>query len=142
MKQVTAAVIEKDGLVLIAKRKKGKKLGEKWEFPGGKLEPGETPRECLKRELEEELEIDADVGDFLCSVVYENPDFSFELLAFRVPSFRGTPVLREHEEFRWVRREDAAAYDLADSDRAAIERLGWNAGGRIENGPPRGSGPF
>lgn len=126
MNQVTAAVIEKDGLVLIAKRKKGKKLGEKWEFPGGKLEPGETPPDCLRRELAEELEIDATVGDFLCSVAYRNPDFEFELLVFRVSSFRGTPLRKEHEELRWVRREDVAGYDLADSDRTVVEKLGWS----------------
>jgi 8-oxo-dGTP diphosphatase len=128
MNRVTAAVIEKDGLVLIAKRKKGKKLGEKWEFPGGKLEPGEEPRDCLKRELAEELGIEADVGDLLCSAVYEHPDFSFELMVFRVPAFRGSPVLREHEELRWVRREEVSQYDLADSDRIAVGRLGWDAG--------------
>lgn len=128
MRQVTAAVIERNGLVLIARRKKGKKLGEKWEFPGGKLEPGESPRDCLRRELTEELGIDADVGDFLCSVVYRNPEFSFELLVFRVPAFRGEPQLREHDEVRWVRREEVADYDLADSDRVAVERMGWSAG--------------
>lgn len=67
MKQVTAAVIEKDGRVLIAQRKTGDALAGKWEFPGGKLEPGETPEACLRRELREEFGVETEIGDFICS---------------------------------------------------------------------------
>jgi len=64
---VTAAVIEKDGRVLIAKRKRAY-LGYLWEFPGGKMEEGESLEECLKREIEEELGIEIEVGGYLCSM--------------------------------------------------------------------------
>ena len=66
-RQVAAAIIEKDGKILIAKRKKGSSLAGKWEFPGGKIEPGESPEECLKREMKEEFDIEALAGDFFCS---------------------------------------------------------------------------
>ena len=64
---VTAAVIERDGHILIAKRRQGSRFAGKWEFPGGKLEKGETPEQCLKRELQEELEIVTVVGDLICT---------------------------------------------------------------------------
>ncbi len=72
---VTCAVIERNNQVLIAKRKRGNPLENKWEFPGGKIEPGETPEECLKREPWEEFGIDASVKDFLCSSSYDYPIF-------------------------------------------------------------------
>jgi len=67
---VIAAVIEKDGCILIAKRKQGWHEAGKWEFPGGTLEEGETPEQCLKRELQEELDIITEVGDLMCISEY------------------------------------------------------------------------
>ena len=80
---VTAAIIEKDGYVLIGKRKWGKRRVGNWEFPGGTLEEGETHEQCLKRELQEELAITTEVGDFLCSSEYSYaPDWTIKLLAY------------------------------------------------------------
>ena len=70
---VAAAVIEKDGKILIAQRKKGWRFAGKWEFPGGKIEPNETPEECLRRELREELGIETEIGDFFCVSTYRIP---------------------------------------------------------------------
>jgi len=70
MVKVTAAIIEKDGKVLIARRRKGSHLEGKWEFPGGKIEQKETPEECLKRELNEEFGIEAQIDEFICSNRY------------------------------------------------------------------------
>ena len=73
MQKVTAAVIEKDGKILIARRKRDDSQAGKWEFPGGKLEAGETPEACLKRELREELGIETEVGAFFCSSRFVYP---------------------------------------------------------------------
>jgi 8-oxo-dGTP diphosphatase len=121
--KVTAGIIETSGLVLIARRKPGKHMGGKWEFPGGKIEPGETPEQSLERELAEELDVQAHVGRFLCQAFYEGEGVSLELLVYRVDGVHGVPALREHEELRWVRPDELLSYDLADSDRAVAERL-------------------
>ncbi len=121
--RVTAAIIERDGRVLIAQRKPGKHMGGKWEFPGGKIEPGETPAQSLARELEEELSLRAQVGSFLCRTQWEGDGLSLELLVYRVKGFTGNPVLREHREIRWVEPRELVSLDLADSDRKIVEIL-------------------
>ena len=98
-------------------------MGGKWEFPGGKIEPGETPQESLSRELLEELAIRVRIGELLCSAVYEGDGVSLELLVYRVERVEGEPALREHQEIRWVSPEQLAAFDLADSDRKVVQRL-------------------
>ena len=120
---VTAGIMERDGKILVAQRRPGKHMGGKWEFPGGKVEPGETPRETLARELEEELAVRAEVGGFLCSTAWDGDGLSLELLVYRVLSLEGEPVLREHQEIRWVAPSALAALDLADSDRKVVETL-------------------
>lgn len=121
--KVTAGILEENGLVLIARRKPGKHMGGKWEFPGGKIEPGETPEESLARELQEELDVRARIGRLLCRASYEGDGVSLELLVYRVEGFDGTPTLREHQELRWVLPRDLRSYDLADSDRRVVEAL-------------------
>ena len=121
--RVTAGIIEGNGKVLIGRRKPGKHMGGKWEFPGGKIEPGETPEQSLARELAEELGVQARVGQFLARAFFEGEGVSLELLVYRVEGVEGIPALREHEELRWVRPEELRSYDLADSDRAVVEEL-------------------
>jgi 8-oxo-dGTP diphosphatase len=121
--KVTAGILERDGLVLIARRRPGKHMAGKWEFPGGKIESGETPEQSLARELREELDVRARIGELLCSATYEGEGISLELLVYRVEGFDGTPMLIEHEEIRWVRPGELRSYDLADSDRRVVERL-------------------
>jgi len=121
--KVTAAILEENGKVLIGRRKPGKHMGGKWEFPGGKIEPGETPQDSLARELQEELAIRVSVGQFLCSSFYEGDGVSLELLVYRVQRLEGEPALIEHEELRWVRPEELTGFDLADSDRTVVRRL-------------------
>ncbi|MGA2478145.1 MAG: (deoxy)nucleoside triphosphate pyrophosphohydrolase [Spirochaetia bacterium] len=120
---VTAAIIEQDGRVFIAKRRPGKHMGGKWEFPGGKIEPGESPEESLARELREELAVEAQVGEFLCRCSYAGDGVSLELLVYRASISAGTPQLLEHQEMRWVLPEELLSYDLADSDRKVVENL-------------------
>jgi len=121
--KVTAGILWRDGHVLLALRRPGKHMGGKWEFPGGKLEPGETPEESLARELEEELDVRARIGDFLCCVPFEGDGVNLELMVYRVDHFEGAPVLKEHQEIRWVLPGELRSYELADSDRTVVERL-------------------
>jgi 8-oxo-dGTP diphosphatase len=120
---VTAGILRRDGLVLIARRKPGKHMAGKWEFPGGKIEQGESPEESLARELAEELDVKAKVGELLCRTAWEGDGISLDLMVYRVEGFEGTPCLREHEEIRWVAPQDLRTYDLADSDRRVVEIL-------------------
>ncbi len=121
--KVTAAILEEEGKVLIGRRKPGRHMGGKWEFPGGKIEPGETPQESLARELQEELSIRVSVGEFLCSTFYEGDGVSLELLVYRVERLEGEPALIEHEELCWVKPDELTGFDLADSDRTVVRKL-------------------
>lgn len=123
MRTVTAAVWEEDGKVFIARRKSGKNLAGKWEFPGGKIEPGETPEEALTREIMEELSMKIEVGELLCRVFFKEGSIDLELLAYRVRRVSGDPVLSEHDLMRWVAPGELEAFDLAESDRKVVERL-------------------
>jgi 8-oxo-dGTP diphosphatase len=120
---VTAGILRQNGLVLIARRRPGKHMAGKWEFPGGKIEPGESPEQSLARELAEELDVRARIGDLLCRTAWEGDGISLDLLVYRVDGFEGIPLLREHEEIRWVAPQDLRTYDLADSDRQVVEML-------------------
>ncbi len=119
---VAAALIEKDGRVLIAKRKAGRFTG-KWEFPGGKVEEDETPEECLKRELREELAIETQIGTLYLSTTYAYPHATIELLTYRASIVSGEIELREHSDARWVAPEELQNYDFPEADCAVIERL-------------------
>ena len=121
--KVTAAVIEENGKILIGRRKPGRHMAGKWEFPGGKIEPGETPQQSLERELMEELAIRARIGEFLLSTSFEGEGVSLELLVYRAERVSGEPALIEHEAIRWVRPDELSGYDLADSDRTVAEKL-------------------
>ena len=121
--RVLAAVLEKNGRWLIAKRKKEDRFGGLWEFPGGKLERGETPEECLARELYEELGIRARVGRYLGSVRYSSPNFAIELIAYRVSHLTGSFRLQDHEEVRWVSPGEVGRFDLTEPDKLLLEKL-------------------
>ncbi len=121
--RVLAAVLEKDGRWLIAKRKEGDRFSGFWEFPGGKLEPGETPRECLARELHEEFGIRARVGRFLARVRFRSPAFSIDLAAYAVSHFSGAFNLHDHEEIRWVAPSRAGRFALTEPDKLLLSEL-------------------
>ncbi len=123
MQRVTAAILEKKGKILIAKRKKGDYLENKWEFPGGKIEAGEPPEHCLKRELVEEFGIQTRIGEFICSSRYKYSHISIELLAYRVEYLSGEFLLNDHEEIKWILPEEFDNYDFAEADIAIVKRL-------------------
>lgn len=95
----------------------------KWEFPGGKLEDGESDRESLRRELAEELGIETRVDAFLGLVSHDYDDISIDLAVYAVEILRGDPTAREHSELRWVARGDIADYDLAEADIPVLQLL-------------------
>ncbi|WAM22504.1 MAG: 8-oxo-dGTP diphosphatase MutT (plasmid) [Candidatus Methanoperedens sp.] len=123
MKKVTAAILIKDGLFFIAKRKKADKLANKWEFPGGKIENGETAEQCLKREIEEELRINVRIGDFFGESIYQYPHGAIKLLAYLVHWESGSIELMAHDEYKWVSLEELDYYDFAPADIPLVKKL-------------------
>ena len=124
MTLVTAGILTKKNLVLICQRRAGGRFPLKWEFPGGKVEAGESPETCLKRELLEELSIDAEVGPEVHRTEHRYPEgFHVRLLFFRVQSYTGTPVNRAFEQIEWVSPGDLSRYDFLDADRGLVERM-------------------
>ena len=113
---VVAGVIEKGDRVLIAQRKAGSKMAFKWEFPGGKVERGESPVQSLERELFEEFEIQADIGTLIGESIFDYGDVSIKLTAYKVSSFAGDFKLKDHEQIKWADPGDLSTYDLTDAD--------------------------
>lgn len=118
-----AVIMNRDKRLLAALRPEGKSLGGKWEFPGGKVEAGESPREALKRELREELSIDASVGRALTVVHHDYAQFSIELHPFLAEIQEGVPHPHEHAEIRWVTMDEAADLDWAEADVPVLAEL-------------------
>jgi len=121
---VVAAVIERAGRILIGQRKEGDWNQYKWEFPGGKVEAGETPREALARELSEELAIEAEIGDEITRYGHQyrgRPPI--ELIFFRVTAFRGEPANQAFHQIRWERASKFADYEFLDGDLDFVRRL-------------------
>lgn len=123
MKEVTAAIILRDGNILIAQRGKNENLEGKWELPGGKIEAGETPQQCLKREIFEELNVEVEIGDYFGESIYKYPDGEIRLLAYFAKIIKGKIKLSVHTEVKWVSIKDMDKYDFAPADRPLIEKI-------------------
>jgi 8-oxo-dGTP diphosphatase len=124
MKQVVAALIVKDGLVLVCQRTRHQTMPLKWEFPGGKIEEGEQPRAALHRELEEELGIDADIGEEVARVRHEYPGGgAVELRFYAVRKYRGEIENRIFRDVQWSARAELPAYDFLEADLNLVKEL-------------------
>lgn len=119
---VVAAVIERAGSFLVTLRPRGTHLADHWEFPGGKCEPHETHPEALRRELHEELDIDAAVGPLVHSTSHAYPARIVEL-HFYTCDFAGTPKPMLGQQMRWVPRAELATLPFPAADADLIERL-------------------
>ena len=119
----TAALIMNHGKLLITRRPKGSHLGGMWEFPGGKLESNETLRECLKREIREELGMDVSVNRLVLTVQQEYDERIVTLNFFECACFRGSPKSLEGQEVLWVDLEDLRQYPFPPPDEKIIETL-------------------
>ena len=116
--RVVCALIERDGHVLMAQRPANKHLGGKWEFPGGKIEPGETPEAALHRELVEELGVTIDIARPLAAHTHTYPTVTIELIPFVVRLTAGSPAPQTHEHaaLRWVPSAELLSLDLPEAD--------------------------
>lgn len=122
--KVVAAVIERDGRILVGQRRKSDSHGLKWEFPGGKVERGEAPSAALARELEEELGIQARVGREIVRFFHAYPKRATILLIFfKVNDFSGEPQSLAFERIEWVAPDQLPAYDFLDGDVDFVRRL-------------------
>jgi 8-oxo-dGTP diphosphatase len=121
---VAAGIIYRDGQVLLGQRRKGDRHPLKWEFPGGKVEFGESPQQALVRELGEELQIEATVGSELARYEHEYPGGSrVHLLFFAVPRFSGQPLARVFEQILWCDLAKLPDFDFLDGDLDFVQRL-------------------
>jgi 8-oxo-dGTP diphosphatase len=124
MVQVVAAIIERDGRILICRRTAEQSHALKWEFPGGKVEPGETPPQALERELEEELGIRRAAGEEITRYQYTYPGkHPILLIFFRITGFEGQPANRIFHEMRWEPPQRLAEFDFVEGDVEFIRAL-------------------
>lgn len=121
--EVVGAVLIDEDRVFAAKRGPGKAMAGYWEFPGGKIEPGESPEHALARELNEELKIDVSVGEFLVTATHGTGSAVIELSTYLCDLTAGTPVLTEHSESRWVPAAELSVLTWAPADIPTVELL-------------------
>jgi 8-oxo-dGTP diphosphatase len=123
MQTVTAAILIDEDMIFIAQRKPGKRLAGLWEFPGGKLEAGETLHECLAREMKEEFGVEVVVREFFGESIYDYEHGAIRLLAYLIDWTGGEMVSVDHQDSRWVAFENLNDYEFVPADRPFVEKL-------------------
>lgn len=123
--RVAAAVIRDGGRFFAAQRGYGKQK-DGWEFPGGKIEPGETPRQALAREIREEMDTEISVGEKIAQVEWDYPDFHLSMGCYLCTVLSGGLKLKEHEAARWLTMEELDSLDWLPADREAVRQLRRN----------------
>jgi 8-oxo-dGTP diphosphatase len=118
---VACAIIERQGLVLAAQRSADMSLPLKWEFPGGKIEQGESPEECLRRELSEEMSVNISVGKRLPLFSHQYPAFAVTLYPFICSIDSGEILLNEHAAIAWLSHDELHNLDWAEADLPIID---------------------
>ena len=120
--RVVAAVIRKGNRIFATQRGYGE-FKDGWEFPGGKIEPGETPQEALVREIREELETEIRVGDLIDTIEYDYPAFHLSMDCFWCEILEGSLELKEHEAAKWLDRESLYTVDWLPADVGLVEKI-------------------
>ena len=120
--EVVAAIIRKEGRIFATQRGYGE-WKDWWEFPGGKMEPGETPEEALKREIREELSTEICVDELLCTVEYDYPKFHLTLHCYLCSLVTEALHLNEHEAARWLANDELDSVKWLPADREVIEKM-------------------
>ena len=120
--KVVAAVIVHNNCILATQRGYGD-FKDGWEFPGGKIEPGETPKQALVREIREELDAEIEIGDYLETVEWGYPGFHLSMDCFFCKITSGDPVLKEHEAARWLPPEKLDSVEWLPADQVVIEAI-------------------
>src|SRR5437660_3105602 len=129
MKRVVAGLILQQGKLLVCQRTRHQTMPLKWEFPGGKIEEGEQPRDALRRELEEELGITATIGDEVARIQHEYPNGGMvELRFYIVRQYEGEIENRIFREIQWAAPKDLPPYDFLEADLTLVKEL---AAGRL-----------
>ena len=122
MIKVVAAVIREDDKIFATQRGYGELKGG-WEFPGGKIEEGETPQEALVREIKEELETEIEVGDLIDTIEYDYPTFHLSMDCFWASIVSGDLVLKEHEAAMWLAEEQLDSVEWLPADITLISKI-------------------
>ena len=120
--EVVAAILHRDGAYFATQRGYGEFEGM-WEFPGGKIEPGESREVALKREIQEELGVDITIENLLCTTEYNYPSFHLTMHCYICSIEAGEIVLREHKSARWLRPEELGSVEWLPADEDVISRL-------------------
>ena len=123
--EVVAAVIHKDGAYFATQRGYGEFEGM-WEFPGGKIEPGESRESALKREIQEELGIDITIDKFLCTTDYDYPSFHLTMHCYLCSIESGEIELREHKSARWLSVDMLDSVEWLPADKEVVDKLRYN----------------
>ncbi len=123
MTEVVAALVREAGRVMICQRPPDKARANLWEFPGGKVDPGETHREALVRECREELAVELEVGDAYTQVTHQYPDLRVRLTLYNARILEGRPEKLEHADIRWVRPAELDQYAFCPADIEIIRML-------------------
>lgn len=123
MTEVVAALIWDGNKFMACQRPAHKARGLKWEFVGGKVEPGETKQQALIRECREELDITLSVGVEFLEVAHSYPDITIRLTVFHAFISQGTPKLLEHKDMRWILPEEAGQFDFCPADRVILNKI-------------------
>lgn len=120
---VVTGLIRKGDKVLVGQRPPGHTLAGQWEFPGGKIEKGESPEQALKRELLEELGIEVEVGPLRLAASHTYGEISILIMFYDVQFWKGEPKLQQHTELRWISPKDFKDLSIPDANRKIIDRL-------------------
>ncbi len=120
---VVAGFIKRDHQVLVGLRPQTDSLAGLWEFPGGKIEPGESPEEALIRELREELDVEAEVGELLLACTHTYEDVGILILFYEVKFWKGEPKTKHHTRLEWIKYQELRQREIPEANKKILDRI-------------------